>query len=381
MGRPVFLPIGLLTLLVATTALAVVVEHTFIFPTPSLELMAGAKQDSQEAMQSPGEWWNANVVDVLDQAIATGGLPNISDAYTINGLPGNLYQCSQNPGPYYTAAIIPLDNTTTRGVIVYRGASPTTTPLMPALPARNDTPTAHKFYSNLNGLKDGPYWVQVPRHVDYEMFVTIGLGLEPCAANKTCLGPLGARLSASMNNQSLVLPRRLSLLQAFYSNVDGVYSTDFPAKPHAEFDYTNGSINANNPAFFFAPKDTKVTKLKFNSTVEMVLQNTAIIGVENHPMHIHGVNFHVLAQGFGNYNADEHRIMFNLVDPQIRNTIGVPVGGWAVLRFTANNPGVWLMHCHLDSHLEYGFATVFVVENGATSETTLPPPPADLPKC
>ncbi|KAK8993131.1 hypothetical protein V6N11_033235 [Hibiscus sabdariffa] len=421
--------------------------HSYPFPKPHREVPILL-----------GEWWNANVVDVLDQAIATGGLPNVSDAYTINGLPGDLYQCSQNKmyklnvvagktyllrivntalvaqffykianhnltvvavdasytkpyttdviviapgqtvdallvanqdigsyymaaGPYYTAAIIPLDNTTTRGVIVYRGASPTTMPLMPALPARNDTPTAHKFSSNLHGLKDGPHWVQVPRHVDYKMFVTIGLGLEPCAANKTCLGPLGSRLSASMNNQSLVLPRRLSLLQAFYSNVDGVYSTDFPAKPPTEFDYTNGSINANNPAFFFAPKDTKVTKLKYNSTVEMVLQNTAIIGVENHPMHIHGVNFHVLAQGFGNYNADKHRNMFNLVDPQIRSTIGVPVGGWAVLRFTANNPGVWLMHCHLDSHLEYGFATVFVVENGATSETTLPPPPADLPKC
>jgi laccase len=43
-----------------------------------------------------GEWWNANIVDVENQAAATGAAPTISDAYTINGKPGDLYQCSQN---------------------------------------------------------------------------------------------------------------------------------------------------------------------------------------------------------------------------------------------------------------------------------------------
>ncbi|CAN1142442.1 LAC7 [Linum perenne] len=43
-----------------------------------------------------GEWWNANVVDVESQALATGAGPNNSDAYTINGFPGDLYPCSQN---------------------------------------------------------------------------------------------------------------------------------------------------------------------------------------------------------------------------------------------------------------------------------------------
>ncbi|KAK8713932.1 hypothetical protein V6N13_149134 [Hibiscus sabdariffa] len=467
MGRPVFLLVGLLPLLVATTALAAVVEHTFIviISTPfaacfdsHLMLMEVQKKFLKCCLNLlAGEWWNANVIDVEQQAIATGALPNLSDAYTINGWPGDLYPCSQNQmyklnveagktyllrivnaalnsqlfykianhnltvvavdasytkpyvtdvlviapgqtvdallaadqdvGSYYmaasaysTAAGLPFDNTTTRGLVVYGGAPSTATPLMPALPAFNDTLTAHKFTSNLTGLKDGPHWVQVPRTVDYGMFVTIGLGLEPCPANKTCLGPMGAKPSASMNNQSFVPPTGLSLRQAFISNVNGVFNTDFPAKPPIEFDYTNASIN-NNPPSLFAPKVTKVTKLNFNSTVEMVLQNTAILGVENHPMHIHGLNFHVLAQGFGNYNPAEHRNIFNLVDPQIRNTIGVPVGGWAVIRFRVNNPGVWIMHCHLDAHLSYGLATVFAVENGPTPETTLPPPPADLPKC
>lgn len=291
---------------------------------------------------------------------------------------GSYYMAAR---PYASAAGVPLDNTTTRGVVVYVGAPSSATPLMPALPAFNDTPTAHKFSTNLTGLKGGPHWAQVPRNVDHKMLVTIGLGLESCPANMTCQGPLGAKFSASMNNQSFVLPTRLSLLEALFWNLGGVYTTDFPAKPPIKFDYTNATSISNNLALFFAPKATKVTKLKFNSTVEMILQNAVILGAENHPMHIHGFNFHVLAQGFGNYNPATDRKLFNLVDPPMRNTIGVPAGGWAVIRFTANNPGVWLMHCHLDVHLGWGLATAFVVENGPTPATTLPPPPADLPKC
>ncbi|XP_022747254.1 laccase-7-like [Durio zibethinus] len=407
-----------------------------------------------------GEWWNANVVDVQNQALATGVLPNISDAYTINGCPGDLYPCSKNQmyklkvepgktyllriinaalnnqlfykianhkmtvvatdacytkpyvtdvvvmspgqtvdilltadqqvGSYYMAArayasvagaVIPFDSTTTRGVVVYEGAPSSATPVMPALPAFNDTPTAHKFFTNITGLVGGPHWIPVPLMVDLQMFITIGLGLEVCPANTTCEGPIGTKLSASMNNESFVFPISLSMLQAFYFNVGGVYTTDFPAKPPIQFDYTNASFNINNPSLFFAPKATKVTKLKFDSTVELIFQNTALLAVENHPVHLHGFDFYVLAQGFGNYNPATDRKKLNFINPQIRNTIGVPVGGWAVIRFRANNPGVWLMHCHLDMHLSTGLATAFVIENGPTPETTLPPPPADLPQC
>jgi laccase len=42
-----------------------------------------------------GEWWNADPEAVIAQALQTGGGPNVSDAYTINGLPGPLYNCSK----------------------------------------------------------------------------------------------------------------------------------------------------------------------------------------------------------------------------------------------------------------------------------------------
>ncbi|PKI55903.1 hypothetical protein CRG98_023719 [Punica granatum] len=40
------------------------------------------------------EWFNADPEAIIAQALQTGGGPNASDAYTINGLPGPLYNCS-----------------------------------------------------------------------------------------------------------------------------------------------------------------------------------------------------------------------------------------------------------------------------------------------
>nr|GME11439.1 laccase-2-like [Ipomoea batatas] len=37
-----------------------------------------------------GEWWNSDTEAVISQALQTGAGPNVSDAYTINGLPGPL---------------------------------------------------------------------------------------------------------------------------------------------------------------------------------------------------------------------------------------------------------------------------------------------------
>ncbi|KAG9132035.1 hypothetical protein Leryth_017809, partial [Lithospermum erythrorhizon] len=34
----------------------------------------------------------------------------------------------------------------------------------------------------------------------------------------------------------------------------------------------------------------------------------------------------------------ELTVKFNLVDPPVRNTINVPIGGWSVIRFIADNP-------------------------------------------
>jgi hypothetical protein len=44
-----------------------------------------------------GEWWKKDILEIYNEALQTGGAPNISDAFSINGQPGDLYPCSK-PG-------------------------------------------------------------------------------------------------------------------------------------------------------------------------------------------------------------------------------------------------------------------------------------------
>lgn len=41
-----------------------------------------------------GEWWNGDIDSVESEMMKYGGGPAISNAYTINGLPGPFYNCS-----------------------------------------------------------------------------------------------------------------------------------------------------------------------------------------------------------------------------------------------------------------------------------------------
>jgi laccase len=84
---------------------------------------------------------------------------------------------------------------------------------------------------------------------------------------------------------------------------------------------------------------TKVVVLPYNTSVEVVLQDTSIQGAESHPLHLHGFDFFVVGQGVGNYDPSQDPAKFNLLDPVQRNTVGVPAGGWVAIRFYADNPG------------------------------------------
>jgi len=255
-------------------------------------------------------------------------------------------------GRYYMAAS-PYDSAIRQGpqfsmtngtaIVEYAGSAGEDKPQLPPRTEYNDTDTAFRFLSNLTALVL-PGKPTVPLSVDTRMFVTVGLGDGDCQPKQTlCNDTTGTRariFSASMNNASFLLPDAVSMLQAHYygdAASAGVYTRDFPDWPPVIFDYTAEA--SNNDTLKYTTKSTKVRTLRYNETVEMVLQNTWLIAKESHPMHLHGFNFFVLAQGFGNYDEAAAAPRFNLVNPQERNTVAVPTGGWAVIRFVANNPG------------------------------------------
>ncbi|VAH08062.1 unnamed protein product [Triticum turgidum subsp. durum] len=280
----------------------------------------------------------------------------------------------------YTNTVGTFDNTTATAVLEYAPQRPAALRGLPAppLPRYNDTGAVTNFSSNFRSLASARYPARVPLSVDRSFFFAVGLGADPCQSpvNGTCQGPNNTRFAASINNVSFVMPKT-SLLQAHYRRrYYGVLAANFPAAPLRKFNYTGTPPNNT-----FVTHGTRVVPLAFNTSVEVVLQDTSIQGAESHPLHLHGYDFHVVGTGFGNYDAANDTARYNLVDPVQRNTISVPTAGWVAIRFVANNPGVWIMHCHLDVHLSWGLSMAWLVNDGPLPNQKLPPPPSDIPTC
>jgi L-ascorbate oxidase len=106
--------------------------------------------------------------------------------------------------------------------------------------------------------------------------------------------------------------------------------------------------------------------------VQIVFQNRyGNDGVcEQHPWHMHGHTFYVVGEGADRYNTKsaDRIIHQNIVQKrtQFRDVVTLFPNrsddrtdfktpcGWAAIRFIANNPGVWLNHCHITAHLVAG---------------------------
>ncbi|KAF3642997.1 Laccase-16 [Capsicum annuum] len=284
----------------------------------------------------------------------------------------------QGSGKYMVAASpfmdapIAVDNVTATATLHYSGTLASSITTLTSTPPKNATPVANNFVDSLRSLNSKKYPAKVPKNVDHSLFFTVGLGVNPCP---TCKQGNGSRVVASINNVTFTMPT-VALLQAHFFGIKGVYTTDFPPNPPFKFNYT-GTLPTNLATI----SGTKVYRLPYNATVQLVLQDTGIISPENHPIHLHGFNFFAVGKGVGNFNPKTDPNNFNLVDPVERNTIGVPSGGWVAIRFRADNPGVWFMHCHLEIHTTWGLKMAFLVDNGKGPNESLLPPPKDLPKC
>ncbi|KAF1349911.1 multicopper oxidase-domain-containing protein [Delphinella strobiligena] len=91
-----------------------------------------------------------------------------------------------------------------------------------------------------------------------------------------------------------------------------------------------------------------------------------------HPIHLHGHDFHILARGYGTYDSS---VELNLSNPPRRDVAFLPgdgptgQGGFLVLAFYTDNPGVWIMHCHIGWHVSMGFALQFVEAQDLIADT------------
>ena len=82
-----------------------------------------------------------------------------------------------------------------------------------------------------------------------------------------------------------------------------------------------------------------------NSSMRFVLINHSNL---SHPIHLHGHNFWVLAEGIGTWDGT----VVNPENPQRRDVqllqgVDEDTPGYLVVEVVADNPGVWPLHCHI----------------------------------
>jgi iron transport multicopper oxidase len=116
---------------------------------------------------------------------------------------------------------------------------------------------------------------------------------------------------------------------------------------------------AMNPAYYGPNSVTAV--MRHFDVVELVIIN---LDAGTHPFHLHGHVFQTVALSNDSTLFDPTNTTagttIDLSNPPRRDTIRVPGGGYAVLRFVADNPGAWFMHCHIEWHFQQGLAASFI---------------------
>ena len=122
----------------------------------------------------------------------------------------------------------------------------------------------------------------------------------------------------------------------------------------------------------------------------------------SHPVHLHGHSFHVLHIGYRPYDNDTNRLMtvspdvscrdgnkclnpgwangepsavteatMNLDARILKDTVNVPAGGYVAVSFTADNPGYWFLHCHIEVHQLEGMGVL--IEEYPHTQHRVPP--------
>ncbi|CAL5870562.1 uncharacterized protein PFLUO_LOCUS4801 [Penicillium psychrofluorescens] len=149
---------------------------------------------------------------------------------------------------------------------------------------------------------------------------------------------------------------------AFLNNI----SYTKPKVPTLYSVLSSGDLSTNSEIY---GEFTHPYVLGHNQVVEIILNNG---DTGTHPFHLHGHNFQVIerAPPYGPnfysylngdpvpYNPSNHTAFPKY--PARRDTLVLPPQGHFVIRFVADNPGVWFFHCHIDWHLSQGLAMTLI---------------------
>ncbi|KAI1101784.1 putative ferroxidase [Jackrogersella minutella] len=115
---------------------------------------------------------------------------------------------------------------------------------------------------------------------------------------------------------------------------------------------------ATNPTVYGSYTHSFV--LEKGQVVQIIVNN---LDTGRHPFHLHGHHFQAVYRSVDKAGTFENASLTDAdypVAPMRRDTFVLFDTGFIVLRFRADNPGVWLFHCHIEWHVSSGLIATFV---------------------
>lgn len=135
-----------------------------------------------------------------------------------------------------------------------------------------------------------------------------------------------------------------------------------------------------NPTQPLANDPKLVIKTKNGTWVDLILLNPGPLAPA-HPIHKHSNKAYIIGQGIGPFNyssvAQAAAVMpqnFNFINPPPRDGFTMPPAQgnatWMAVRYEVVNPGAFIIHCHIQTHLSGGMAMVLL--DGVDAFPTVP---------
>ena len=121
-----------------------------------------------------------------------------------------------------------------------------------------------------------------------------------------------------------------------------------------QIDWTKPTLNyILDGTFTLPPEDNGIVIDEPNQYTFWLIQNDTPLP---HPIHLHGHDFWQVALGSGPGAGAS----LTLTNPTRRDTSTVPAFGFLIIVFRSDNPGAWLMHCHIPFHISGGLGVQFL---------------------
>lgn len=173
--------------------------------------------------------------------------------------------------------------------------------------------------------------------------------------------------------EPIIEPDHKIVMDTGFTNVNGVARavinnvTYLPQKVPSL--YTAISVGKNYSSDPLVYGQVNPFILKYGESVEIIVNNNHN---NLHPWHLHGHTFQVIQRGDPDVGPFSGYWTNVSSTPVKRDTIMANKLSNVVIRFKADNPGVWAFHCHIEWHIESGLAATIIEAPDMLGNVTIP---------